>query len=70
MLSGTVNISFHLIIKIICTVTFGVLFDVLIVLKDAVHLLTVSHDGQFIVAGDHQSNIVVWNTSNWKVIFS
>lgn len=35
-------------------------------LKDAVHLLTVSHDGQFIVAGDHCSNIVAWTTSSWK----
>jgi hypothetical protein len=38
------------------------------VLKDAVHLLTVSHDGQFIIAGDHCSNIVVFTTSDWKVI--
>jgi hypothetical protein len=38
------------------------------VLKDAVHLLTVSHDGQYIIAGDHGSNIVVWTTSDWKVI--
>ncbi|KDR20318.1 U3 small nucleolar RNA-associated protein 4 homolog [Zootermopsis nevadensis] len=35
-------------------------------LKDAVHLLTVSHDGQFIVAGDHCSNIIVWTTADWK----
>ncbi|XP_069701427.1 U3 small nucleolar RNA-associated protein 4 homolog isoform X2 [Periplaneta americana] len=35
-------------------------------LKDAVHLLTISQDGQFIVAGDHKSNIAVWTTSNWK----
>lgn len=35
-------------------------------LKGAAHLLTVSHNGQFIVAGDVWSNIVVWTTSNWE----
>lgn len=30
-------------------------------LKDAVHLLEISANGQYIVAGDHESNIVVWN---------
>ena len=43
------------------------IFFIFIVLKDAVHLLTVSQDGQYIVAADHRSNIVVWTTDNLKV---
>ncbi|KAJ9599196.1 hypothetical protein L9F63_010327, partial [Diploptera punctata] len=35
-------------------------------LKDAVHLLTVSQDGKYIVAADHQSNIVVWTLGDLK----
>ncbi|KAJ9595879.1 hypothetical protein L9F63_012938, partial [Diploptera punctata] len=35
-------------------------------LKDAVHLLTVSQDGKYVVAADHQSNIVVWTLSDLK----
>ena len=38
-----------------------------VVLNDAIHLLTVSEDGQYIIAADHQSRIVVWTLSNLKV---
>jgi len=45
-----------------------VLFGMLTVLKGQAHLLAVSHDGQFIVAGDVWSNIAVWTTSKWEVL--
>jgi len=40
----------------------------LTVLKSPTHLLTVSYNGQFIVAGDVWSNIVVRTTSKWEVL--
>jgi hypothetical protein len=37
------------------------------VLRDAVHLLTVSQDGQYVIAADHQGHIVVWTLADLKV---
>lgn len=47
------------------SVTFSYALDTTAFFKSAVHLLEISQDKTFIVAGDHESNIVVWKENEF-----